>query len=175
MLRSILVASLVLGAGCAHTPARVADPAGAERLRSIKPSNPANASLFIYRNTAFGSVFGAVAFTGTVFLDESPVGDVQDDTYAVLEVNPGRHSIRIMGSAGGLAMQTSKLVTVAAGQVQVLQLDSQQGMTSLNMKLVQIPAPNFGEISLDCHEAFTLNLASDSAAAAKPRSANSQM
>ena len=159
LTRSFFAVLFVIFSGCATASKAVkTNPASAQKLRSIRPSSPENAVILVYRNTAFGSVFGPVSFSGTVFLDESPVGDVQDETYAVIEVAPGRHSVRIIGTAGGITMQTSTVATVAAAQVQFLQLDSQQGMTSYNMKLNQISAPNYEEIANDCHESFTLNL-----------------
>lgn len=162
-LPAVVLLSLSAFFSCAHArqeeAPRAADSAQLARLSRLGPTSVGSSVLVLYRNTAFGYVFGPIAFKGTVWLDEQPVGDLADDTWSSVELNPGRHSVRVVGQAGGLPLQATTVVTLAPGAVLFLQLDGEQGMSMAQVKFVPRPQAPLAEIARDCREGFSLNLA----------------
>lgn len=100
----------------AAAPAPAAAPAAKKGL-DFRPANAANGLLVLYRNTA--GMMGSGAMLGaTVKVNKEAVGDLAHDTYLVVEVAPGRHTVTAQSAAG----ESNWLVTLAAGQVEYAQL-----------------------------------------------------
>lgn len=91
-------------------------PAGKKSM-DFKPQNAANALVVVYRNTSgmmgSGSMLGA-----TLKVNKEAVGDLAHDTYLVVELAPGKHTVTALSAAG----ESNWLVTLAAGQVEYAQL-----------------------------------------------------
>jgi Protein of unknown function (DUF2846) len=100
----------------AAAPVAVPAPAGKKSL-DFKPANAANGLVVVYRNTSgmmgSGSMLGA-----TLKVNKEAVGDLAHDTYLVVELAPGRHTVTAQSAAG----ESNWLVTLAAGQVEYAQL-----------------------------------------------------
>ena len=94
-------------------------PAAAPGKKSMefRPANAANGVVVVYRNTSgmmgSGSMLGA-----TLKVNKEAVGDLAHDTYLVVELAPGRHTVTAQSAAG----ESNWLVTLAAGQVEYAQL-----------------------------------------------------
>ena len=126
--RIVSFAVLAALCACATSPSTSSHRGGGgAKLKAITPRSTESAVLVIYRNHSFGSMLGPIPYKGSLYVDEVPVGDVGDDTYATVEVRPGRHSLRVLGSAGGMAMQSAVVVAVRGGGVEFVELDSEQG------------------------------------------------
>lgn len=83
----------------------------------FKPANASNGLLVLYRNTA--GMMGSGAMLGaTVKVNKEAVGDLAHDTYLVVELAPGRHTVTAQSAAG----ESNWLVNLAAGQVEYAQL-----------------------------------------------------
>lgn len=162
-MRLLTALLFVLSTACATSGGagpRSASPARVAELKALRPTNPKNGLIVVYRNTVFSGMFGPVAYTGSVFVDQLPIGDIRDDAYAVIEVTPGRHSVRVQGSVSTVQLQSSTVITADAGEPRYLQLDHQQGMAGgLSVKLQQVDtASAVKDISTDCALAFNVNL-----------------
>jgi hypothetical protein len=83
----------------------------------FKPQNPINAVIVVYRNTS-GTLGSGSMVGGTLKVDKEPVGDVAHDTYLVVELPPGKHTVTATSMAG----ESNWLVTLAAGQIEYAQL-----------------------------------------------------
>ncbi len=171
-MRLFIASSFVLSIACATSgtaASTAASPARVAELKALRPVNPKNGLIVLYRNTAFASMFGPIAYTGSVYVDQLPIGDIRDDSYAVIEVTPGRHSLRVQGSVSTVQLQSSTVITADAGEPRYLQLDHQQGMTGgLSVKLQQVDtASAVKDISTDCALAFNVNLGDEPVA--KPK------
>src|SRR5438067_9202182 len=136
MKRIIFSLAAVLAMGCAHSKGAealaAANPATVKRLRSI--AAPAGAgALVLYRNTRFGSLFGPMTFNGTLWLDDQAVGDAHDDTFNVLTLPPGRHSLRVFGTAPGIVvpLQATTVINVIEGKVHFVELHSVQEFSNV--------------------------------------------
>jgi hypothetical protein len=80
------IASMALAAGCASVPMANKDADKAAKTFSVRPGF---ANIYIYRNQSFGSsVLMTVAVDGVV------VGTTAADTYVLVEVRPGPHTIQ---------------------------------------------------------------------------------
>jgi hypothetical protein len=179
-MKTILVAVLaVLAVGCAHknrAGGEAAEPEGKpnpqvlSKLKAIGPHSPENAVVVLYRNTVFGSLFGPIAFNGTLWLNDQAAGDVRDDKYNVIELPAGRHSLRVLGTAPGIVvpLQATTVVTLAPGETKFLELNSVQEFNNVTLKFRPGASPEV--IAVDCTEGFELNLAPTTAAAPSPAS-----
>jgi Protein of unknown function (DUF2846) len=96
--------------------AAAAAPAGKKSME-FKPQNAANALVVVYRNTS-GTLGSGSMVGGTLKVDKEAVGDVAHDTYLVVELAPGKHTVTAQSMAG----ESNWLVTLAAGQVEYAQL-----------------------------------------------------
>jgi hypothetical protein len=87
MFKKILVLNIVLSAlflgGCASVPTATIEKDTAAKTFTVRPGK---ANIYVYRNESFG---GAVKMT--LVLDDRVVGDTASKTFALLEVNPGKH------------------------------------------------------------------------------------
>jgi hypothetical protein len=101
----------------AAAPAPAAAPPAGTRSFDFRPAQTENGLVVLYRNTAglmgSGSMLGA-----TVKVNGQAVGDLAHDTYLVVELAPGRHTVTAQSAAG----ESNWLVTLAAGQVEYSQL-----------------------------------------------------
>ncbi len=167
MLNRLCLAAVLLSLwGCATSgPSRSSASIAATtaKLTALRPANPESGVVVLYRNKRFGSMLGPITYKGSLFVNEVPVGDIEDDTYGILELSPGRHSLRISGSGGGIALQASMVAQVKAGEVQFVEVGTDQGMSSASVSLKRIPGPNYEEIANDCREAFQIDLAGEAA------------
>jgi hypothetical protein len=169
MLRfSSLVAVLSL-VGCAHSPKGgeqdAPNPHVLAELQSIHPTSTESGVLVLYRNTTFGGLFGPVTFKGSLYLDDQAIGDLSDDTYNLLELKPGRHSLRVLGVAPGIVvpLQATTVISVGAGSSQFIQLETEQGFSNVGVQFKTVIAPPLSDIARDCHKGFSLNLAAEDA------------
>lgn len=169
-MRVILSSVLLLLVGCAHSSKetqeeaeRPVNAAVLAELKAAQPSSNDSALIVLYRNTRFGSLFGPVKFTGSLFLDDQAVADVKDDSFNLLELKPGRHSLRVRGVANGLAvpLETTTVVNVTRGSSQFVEVKSVQEFSGASLELKPVTTPPLEEIARDCQKGFTLNLASD--------------
>lgn len=91
--------------------------AAGKKSLEFAPHNAVNALVVLYRNTA--GMMGSGAMLGaTVKVDGQAVGDLPHDTYLVVELAPGRHTVTAQSAAG----ESNWLVNVAAGAVEYAQL-----------------------------------------------------
>jgi hypothetical protein len=159
----------VLAALCAcATPSSAEREGGAgavtvEQLKAIQPSSPQTAVVVLFRNTAFGGLMGPMGYKGSLFVDEVPVGDLMDDTYATVELNPGRHSLRVLGTVAGVAMQSATVIALSAGKVEFVELTTDQGFSAQGVSLKRSPAPPLAAIARDCRPSFQIDLAGEAA------------
>jgi hypothetical protein len=165
MKQTALAALMALAMACAHggkagEEKAAADPAKVATLKALHPAHETSGMVVLYRNTAFGGLFGPIQFNGSLWLDDQAVGDVHDDTYNVLELAPGRHSLRVLGTAPGIVvpLQTTTIVNVAAGQVTWLELKTVQEFNNATVVFRPATAAAIDAIATDCHEGFTLDL-----------------
>jgi Protein of unknown function (DUF2846) len=91
--------------------------APAAKKFDFKPQNAGNALVVVYRNTS-GLMGSGSMVGGTLKVDTQAVGDVAHDTYLVVELAPGKHTVTAQSAAG----ESNWLVTLAAGQVEYAQL-----------------------------------------------------
>jgi len=85
-LRVAMVLSAVALTGCASVPLADHDADKAAKTFAVRPGF---SNIYVYRNQSFGS---AVAMT--VAVDGVVVGQTAADTYLVVEVRPGPHTIQ---------------------------------------------------------------------------------
>lgn len=169
-MKTLILAVAVLATfGCAHRSNNAAEPTVAEgkpnpkvleKLKALAPHSTDSGVVVLYRNTRFGGIFGPMSFNGTLWLNDQAAGDVQDDKYNVIELPAGRHSFRVLGTAPGITvpLQTTTIVTVAAGETKFLELNSVQEFNNVTLKFK--PGASPAVIAVDCTEGFELNLAS---------------
>ena len=109
-------------AAAEERPAEAVAPIPAERVAAkpgltFAPTNAANALVVVYRNTSglmgSGSMLGA-----TLKVDGQAVGDVAHDTFVVVELAPGKHTVTAISAAG----ESNWLINVVAAQVEYAQL-----------------------------------------------------
>ncbi len=167
---------LALVALCACATASSSERSGggttAAKLKALAPKSTDSALVVIYRNHSFGSMFGPIPYKGSLYVNEVPVGDIGDDTYATVELRPGRHSLRVLGTAAGTPFQSATVVALAGGKVEFVELTSEQGFNRAEIGLKRNPAPELEEIANDCRLAFEIDLAAEEAAAKKPAPVN---
>ncbi len=168
MTRTIfsLMTLAMVAVGCAHGSNRAEadesskpNPQRLAKLQAIAPSHATAGVIVLYRNTRFGSLFGPINFNGTLWVDDQAVGDIHDDTYNTLELAPGRHSLRVLGTAPGIVvpLQATTIVTVAAGQVSWMELHSVQEFNNVTVAFKPGTA-SLPQISADCSEGIALDL-----------------
>ena len=179
-MKTLMLAVLAVTAvGCAHgsnnageaaAPEGKPNPQVLQKLKAIAPHSTGSGVIVLYRNTRFGSLFGPIAFNGTLWLNDQAAGDVQDDKYNVIELPAGRHSFRVLGTAPGIVvpLQTTTIVTLAPGETKFLELNSVQEFNNVTLKFRPGASPEV--IAVDCTEGFELNLAPTTAAAPSPAS-----
>ncbi len=89
MLKRIFVSGVisaaVLASGCASVPMASPEKDSAAKTFSVKRSK---ANIYVYRNESMG---GAIKMT--LALDGKLVGSTGPKTYALLEVDPGKHTL----------------------------------------------------------------------------------
>lgn len=166
MNRIVAVAvSAVLGFSCAHREKAPEEhenkpkPQVLSKLKALGPGATEGATIVIYRNTAFGSLFGPMQFSGSLWVDDQAVGDVRDDTYNIITLNAGRHSLRVVGTVSGMMpMQSTTVVSVPSGQVQYVELRTVQEFNNASIRFEQPKNPPLNAIAADCSEGFTLDL-----------------
>ena len=83
----------------------------------FKPSNPANGVLVVYRNAA-GMMGSGAMQSATLKVDGQAVGDVPHDTYVVVELAPGKHTVTAVASSG----ESNWVMEAAAGRVDYAEL-----------------------------------------------------
>ena len=174
-MRSLIATMLVLSTACATTGAsasRADRPARLSEINALHPTNPKNGLIVMYRNTVFSGMFGPIVYSGSVYVDQMPVGDLRDDSYAAIEVAPVRHSLRVQGAVSMVQLQASSIVAVEPGQIAFVQLDSQQSMGGgLTVTLKQVDrASAVNDIAADCKQAFIVNVGDEPIA--HPKSAD---
>lgn len=99
-------------------PPVVGAPAEGKKGLDFKPSNSANGLVVLYRNTS--GMMGSGSMLGvTVKVNGEAVGDLPHDTYVVVELAPGKHTVTALSAAG----ESNWVVQVAAGAVQYAQLE----------------------------------------------------
>jgi hypothetical protein len=166
MNKLLFVSLALLSVGCAHRanhaeeeerPA-APDPARMTKLKALHPGHPGSGVVVLYRNKLFGGIFGVMGFNGSLWVDDQAVGDIRDNSYDVLELGPGRHSVRVLGTAGGMPLQSTTVISVNAGQVSWLALDSVQEFNNAAVRFRPSSAAAIDEIATDCTEGFTLDL-----------------
>jgi hypothetical protein len=135
-------------------------PEVASKLKALKPGKQSAGMVVVWRNTRFGGLFGPMSFNGSLWIDDQAVGDVRDDSYDVLELGPGRHSFRVLGTAPGIVvpLQATTVVNVTAGQVTWLELRSIQEFNNVTLQFKPSSMSAIDAIATDCTEGFTLDL-----------------
>jgi uncharacterized protein DUF2846 len=98
-----MVLSAVALAGCASVPLAEPDKDKAAKTFAVRPGF---SNIYVYRNQSFGA---AVAMT--VAVDGVVVGKTAADTYLVVEVRPGPHTIQSRAED-----ESSLRITAAPGQ-----------------------------------------------------------
>lgn len=168
MNKLTLAALAMLSFGCAHhsnhaeeeeRPA-APNPAKVAQLKALHPAAQTSGVVVVYRNTRFGSMFGPATFNGSLWIDDQAVGDVRDDTFNIVELSAGRHSFRVLGTATGLVvpLQATTVVTVAAGRVSYLALDTVQEFSNATVRFKAGGPEAIDAIATDCSEGFSLDL-----------------
>lgn len=154
----IFCAAWCFGA-CATTEAARDPVAQMTYLKTVHPA-PGNATLVIYKNTSFTSVFGAEK--STIFVNEMPVGDVTDNTFAVIHLKPGKYGIRSF--APGLRLTASVFVSLKPSASQALELQANEAFGSRHLDFQPRPfsGQTLDDIARDCTLAFNVDFNVDS-------------
>jgi len=93
--KSLIAAVILLAAlvgGCVSVPMASPELDAAARSFAVKPGK---ANIYVYRNEIFGT-----ALRLPVALDGKPVGDTAINTFLLLEVSPGSHTIQSKSENG---------------------------------------------------------------------------
>jgi len=89
MLKKLMTAGVlalvVLASGCASVPMATPEQDAAARSFAVKPGK---ANIYVYRNETFGA-----AIRMPIALNGKLVGDTAANTFLILEVSPGGHTI----------------------------------------------------------------------------------
>jgi hypothetical protein len=166
MKKTAFFAVAMLAVSCAHGGKGAASddskpkPEVASRLKAIKPTKQSSGVVVVWRNTRFGGLFGPMSFNGSLWIDDQAVGDVHDDSYDVLELAPGRHSFRVLGTAPGIVvpLQATTVVNVTAGEVTWMELRSIQEFNNVTLQFKPSTNAAIDAIATDCTEGFSLDL-----------------
>jgi len=84
-IKSLLVLSIALLAGCASVPMA---PPDADTAAKTFQTDPSMANIYVYRNETIGA-----AIKMPVLIDNMSVGDTASKTYVFKKVSPGSHVI----------------------------------------------------------------------------------
>ncbi len=180
MKKISLAVLVVIAVGCAHkkgaeAPAADGKPNAAvlTKLKAIAPKGVESGVVVLYRNTVFGSMFGPIAFNGTLWIDDQAAGEVLDDKYNVIELPAGRHSFRVLGTPQGFPLQTTTVVNVVGGETKYLELHTVQEFNNATIKFQPGAAPE--TVAVDCTLGFELDLTPEVAKPSKATTTSSRM